>query len=241
VKSDGEKSLADIFARIYRDKTWSEQGDGSGPGSTIEYTKTCRNILYNVIRKYEIKSMLDTACGSFLWMPLILTNVSDWFAARNETFQYHGLDIVASLVEKSRRKYSKQPGWRFSVVDFSQKDTQLPSGYDLVFSRDALMHLSYEKIFNSLIAFTQVADARYLLVSSYVTFGVNENIRDGDYFPLNLIKPPFNLTDYIEIFYEDKDSPVEFKKNLLLYDIPNYLKKIDLEGMKQHTLNKKCK
>ena len=38
-------------------------GGGSGVGSTIEYTRNCRNILHKVIKKYNVKSMIDAPCG----------------------------------------------------------------------------------------------------------------------------------------------------------------------------------
>lgn len=56
----------------------------------------------------------------------------------------------------------------------------------------------------------------------------NKNIAIGDYYAINLKLPPFSLTQYVEIFHENDD------KYLILYDIQNYLSKIDFDLMKNN-------
>lgn len=133
------------FDNIYKKRYWGKEGDGSGAGSTLHETQSAREIILDVIDEYSIRSMLDAPCGSFLWMSVVMRNVSAKLAERGERFRYHGVDVVESLIESVRDKYGKESDdWQFSVCDFSQQ--QLPQDYDLVFSRDALMHLSYEKV-----------------------------------------------------------------------------------------------
>jgi len=88
--------------------------------------------------------LLDAPCGSFIWMPYMLKNVSEDFKSRGKRFRYHGVDVVGSLIKASQERYANESDWTFSVCDFSSQD--LPSDYDLIFSRDALQHLSYEKV-----------------------------------------------------------------------------------------------
>lgn len=89
--------------------------------------------------------MLDAPCGSFLWMSIVMKNVTAEFRSRGERFRYHGVDVVTDLINTVREKYANlSEDLEFSVCDFSRQD--LPQNYDLIFSRDALMHLSYEKV-----------------------------------------------------------------------------------------------
>lgn len=54
------------FNEIYNTFFWTSAGGGSGPGSTLEYTKTTRDIIYTVVNKYKINSILDSPCGAMV-------------------------------------------------------------------------------------------------------------------------------------------------------------------------------
>lgn len=41
------------------------------PGSTAEASAQARVAIETVVRQYGIRTMLDSPCGSFSWMPLI--------------------------------------------------------------------------------------------------------------------------------------------------------------------------
>jgi hypothetical protein len=225
----GNDVIRTIFELIYKNRVWESEGEGSGRGSTIQFTKETRKILHDVIKKYKIKSMLDAPCGSFNWMPLVLEQLNADLNDTRERFIYHGIDIVHVVINHARIKYqNKSNKWRFSQIDFTQQ--QLPSGYELIFSRDALQHLDYISIIKSLQAFSSVHGARYLLVGSYILNGHNRNIAVGDYFPLDLTQPPFNLNQTVEIFPENNFEDDE--KYLILYDIPNYLRFVDFNEMR---------
>ena len=47
--------------------------------------------------------MVDAPCGSFLWMKLVVENIT---AEIEPSFKYHGIDIVESVIRKSQIKYS---------------------------------------------------------------------------------------------------------------------------------------
>lgn len=213
--------INNAFKRIFDIKMWGDSGGGSGPGSTVEYTSQARKIIYEVVQKYKINSMLDAPCGAMVWMPIVLRNLT----ATNPKFRYHGIDVVNKVVSNSRDRFGNEfKNWKFSVFDFSQRP--LPSDYDLIFSRDALQHLPLITVVEALKSFSTAKNSRYLLVGSYLNGGTNKKINIGDYFAINLTQPPFNLKNYVEVFKEG----VEFganEKHLVLYDIPNYLSKID--------------
>ena len=119
--------------------------------STLEYTKICREILYNVIKKYSIKSIIDAPCGSFHWMKHVVQNATSEIGP---AFKYHGIDIVESVINKSRTIYSQvHPNWKFSQIDITTQP--VPQGYDLIFSRDALQHLPLLKVINALENFAK--------------------------------------------------------------------------------------
>src|SRR3989304_3324698 len=88
--SEQNKNRADAFAAIYESGYWGG-GRPSGAGSTLEATTTTRNIVTKIIADYEIKSIVDVACGDFTWMPLVLQ-------AAASKLRYTGCDIVAGLV-----------------------------------------------------------------------------------------------------------------------------------------------
>lgn len=88
------------------------------------------------------------------------------------------------------------------------------------------------KIYYSLRAFSRVQGARFLLVGSYLEYGKNDNIEIGQFTRINLITPPFNLNQYIRIYYETRTDIKDPLKSLILYDIPNYLSKVDFARMK---------
>lgn len=229
-----EENLADVFRGIY-DKNRSVGGPGWPTRQSVVETS---NIIYSVIREFEIKSMLDAPCGSFEWMPQLLTNISDEFQARNQTFLYHGVDVVDSVLDATMNNYrDRLDVWKFSRVDFTRES--LPSGYDLILSRDALQHLSYQEIINALREFSQVDGAKYLLVGSYLVDSGNKDIRTGGYFPVDLTKPPFNLHSFLRVYSEHNPRDAfqlgynqsEHRKHLILYDIPNYLRYVDFSRM----------
>lgn len=162
------------------------------------------------------------------WMPLLLKNLT----ASNARFKYHGIDVVEKVIEKSKKKYdSKYENWKFSVFDISRGI--LPRNFDLIFSRDALQHLPLLNVYEALRSFATAPNARYLLVGSYLKSRQNSKINMGGYFDINLTLHPFNLASYVEQYSEVGDH----QKFLVLYDIQNYLSKVDFEKMKKDVLS----
>lgn len=225
-----ENEVKREFNLIYRDAVWSNQGGGSGLGSGINHTVTIRGIIENLIDEFSIKSMLDAPCGSFHWMPLLLNKLKQKFEPRGLRFRYHGVDVVDLLIEKARAEYANETDWQFSVREIATD--KLPDNYELILSRDALQHLSYEKIFYALRAYSRIKRARFLLVGSYLgKHGMNYNIKIGEYFPIDLTAEPFNLKGYMRT-YDEKIMGVR-PKSIVLYDIPNYLRKFDFDALKK--------
>ena len=88
-----------IFTKFYLRNKWGNAESFSGDGSTIKETGATRKILESVIKKYEIKSLLDIPCGDFNWMKLI----------NYKECSYSGADIVKQIIDKNK-KFEKKKG-----------------------------------------------------------------------------------------------------------------------------------
>ena len=106
------------------------------------------------------------------WIHHLLTNLS----AEIPEFKYHGVDVVESVISKSVIKFKEMaPRWKMTKMDIS-KDP-LPTGYDLVFSRDALQHLPLNLVADALKNIALTSNAKYLLVGSYFEENRNDRYR----------------------------------------------------------------
>jgi hypothetical protein len=166
--------------------------------------------------------MIDAPCGAMIWMPILLQRLS---SETNKTFSYFGADVVESVVNASIKKFQEfKNEWKFEAIDFTRQ--QFPPGYDIIFSRDSLMHLPFAKAIAALRMFASTRGVQYLLIGSYLN-GQNKNINIGEWYPIKLTDPPFNLRQYVEVFDEEGEDT----KQLILYDVRNYLSKVDFDQM----------
>lgn len=205
----------EVFTHIYDKKIWSQgKGGGSGQGSTLEYTENIRVFLAEVVRAYNISSLLDSSCGSMWWMPLVLADIS----RTKPDFRFMGTDVTCSLIDQHRKNFTiQQANWDFKCVDYANEP--LPSGYELVFSRDSLQHVPLHAAWQFLNN-VRNSGARYLLVGSYVDFDQNKDVAGGSYYPINLMKRPFNATNPVKIIRErEKGIDKLGDKHMLLYDM----------------------
>eukprot|EP00667_Euglena_gracilis_P014214 EG_transcript_14695 len=192
--TENEANPKTVFNSIYRDLRWSAAGGGSGEGSTVEVTKKVRKALLTVVRRFKIRSMVDAPCGSFMWMPLVLEKVPD--------IRYTGVDVACNVVHQLQRKREFHRH-RFHCMDMCHQP--FLHGADLIFTRDALMHLPYNYTFDFLENVKR-SGARYLFVGSYHTDYFNRDIPLGKWYRINLLVSPFNLSRPIASFKEMKDQ-----------------------------------
>jgi hypothetical protein len=61
-------SRKEAFTSIYDEGYWGTD-NLSGAGSSLQATETTREIILKIVRDYEIGSIVDVACGDFVWMP----------------------------------------------------------------------------------------------------------------------------------------------------------------------------
>jgi len=198
-----------VFSSIYKQNTWTKDGGGSGTGSTVSYTKRTRSVIAHVLKEHNVQTMIDAPCGSFHWMPLVFERLKAVGAGPNE---YTGYDVVASVIQSVSAAHATNvstPKLQFLVADLTTDS--LPRGKDLILSRDALQHLSLAQIRAVLRNFQQ-ADPKLLLVGSYPGTYDNVDIPTGSYFPVNVLRPPFELLPQ-EVFSEQTPD----FKHLLLF------------------------
>jgi len=189
------------FEEIYNKKQWV--GGGSGSGSFLSSTVAVRKFLIEVVQKYNISKMIDVPCGDLVWMPAALEVIEK----TNPNFQYLGLDVVRSLIRHHRENLTVQhSNWRFGVCDVAL--CSLPFDFDLIFSRDVLMHLSYPSIF-AYLKNVRDSGAKYFLVNSFLEHhGENRDVvtPTHSHFKINLLEPPFNLPPPLEKFPEGNEK-----------------------------------
>ena len=168
------------FRHIYETTHWSEAESVSGPGSTLEETEPIRRELPALLGELGATSLLDLPCGDFHWMQH--TDLAG--------IDYIGGDLVGELIERNQAQHAHE-GINFRKLDLV-RDT-LPT-VDAVLCRDCLVHLSFG---DAQAALANVARSRvkWLLTTSFPGVERNDDIVTGQWRPLNLMLPPFNLPE----------------------------------------------
>jgi SAM-dependent methyltransferase len=198
------KNASAVFNDIYGNNFWNSQESKSGQGSTMEATVSIREQLPLVIEKYSIHSMLDVPCGDYKWMNAVQKNCD-----------YIGGDIVSEMVENNQKLYSSDKV-RFQTIDIT---TDVLPQVDLIFCKDCLQHLSFQKVKDAINNFKK-SGSKYLLVTSYPKTWRNHDIYDGDGRPLNLLRKPFYLSHPILAIHEkSKSEGVEIDKTMYLFKL----------------------
>lgn len=131
-----KRQRAQVFVGIYESFGWEPSADGSketrsGPGSYVARTNASRAFLSDVLRRFNVGSVLDAGCGDVNWQGL---------TPGIDEVDYFGIDIVPQMIADNARRLGG-PGrrMRFAVKDVVKDDLGGP--YDLVLCRDTLFHL----------------------------------------------------------------------------------------------------
>ena len=187
---EDEGPLSSIFSKLWRTHGWRGSVSRSGPGSSLEATQAIREQLTQLIRTYNVQSVVDLACGDFHWMQHV-----DFAGAT-----YTGVDIVAPMVESLQREFQTPDGKRTFLCGDATKDP-IPKA-DLVIARDVVGHLSFENG-QALIDNVRASGASYFL-STYFTGGrTNCQIEDGSWRPVDLSQAPYNLGPPLAVIHEN--------------------------------------
>jgi hypothetical protein len=198
-----------VFDDIHRNNHWKSPLSASGPGSELAETEEVRALLPGLVAELGIRTLLDVPCGDFSWMKTVeLGNI-----------EYLGGDIVASLIESNNNSYGNTQR-KFSVLDVVKDPLPIA---DLIFCRDCLIHLSFKDA-TAALKNIKTSGAKYLLTTTDPAVRANRPISTGEYRPINLELPPFNMGKPLSI-YRDRRRTYEGKqlidptKSLALYKL----------------------
>ncbi len=187
-----ERDLAGTFRYIYETNLWGSPESRSGLGSALSATEPLRQALPALLRELCVRRLLDIPCGDFAWLNQI------WLSQTGLGLEsYVGGDIVREIVERNAETYAT-PARRFEVLDLTLGE--LPPA-DLVLCRDCLVHFSFANIFRAIRNLKRSA-SRYLLTTTFPEQEENQEIEDGDWRPLDLVKPPFCFPQPLRVLVE---------------------------------------
>jgi SAM-dependent methyltransferase len=197
------KKPKEVFNDIFQQNSWGDKESVSGPGSRLNRTDKIRQSLPQLLKKYDIHSILDIPCGDFNWMKLLELNID-----------YTGGDIVKELIYITQQKYSNDLR-RFLILDLI--NDPLPE-VDIILCRDCLVHFSHSDIIRALMNFKS-SKSKYLLVTTFPQRTKNKNIITGEWRPINLNLPPFSFPLPLELLDDSYDSANYYDKSLGLWNI----------------------
>lgn len=169
---------AEVFSRYYRTNKWGDAESRSGKGSNLAATAHLRQALPELVAELGVQSFLDLPCGDYFWMAQTELGVA----------QYTGGDIVPDLIAQNRARYGRE-GVAFEVIDLIEGPVPR---HDMVFVRDALVHLSTDHI-RAALANIRASGSDWLLTSCFLDTATNAEIATGQWRPIDLTRLPFDL------------------------------------------------
>ncbi|MDP8246275.1 MAG: class I SAM-dependent methyltransferase [Candidatus Hinthialibacter antarcticus] len=125
--SDAEAQKTPIDPNFNAEHWWDSRyatGGNSGAGSYGANYMFKRDYINAVVRRFEVKSVIDLGCGDGYQIKEI------------DVEAYQGVDISASVVNRCRKLYENQPAFSFNVYDEIEMER-----YDLAMSLDVLYHV----------------------------------------------------------------------------------------------------
>ena len=176
-----------VFREIFLSNRQLGGESWSGPGSSLLQTAEIRRRLPLALQHLGVRALLDAPCGDFNWMKTLALDLEE----------YVGVDVVGEIVELNRARHGA-PGRRFVQLDLTADP--LPRA-DLILCRDCLGHFAYRDIVRALANFKR-SGSRLLMTTTFPAARANIEIVTGDWRPLNLELPPFNLPSPLMVIDE---------------------------------------
>jgi glycosyltransferase involved in cell wall biosynthesis len=193
-------SRKSTFSTIYQQHKWLSKESASGHGSDLSRTAIIRRELPSLVERWNVKSFLDAPCGDFNWMKTVYLPVD----------KYVGLDIVPDIIATNTELYGSDQ--REFVTGDIVRD-ELPK-VDMILCRDCLNHLPLEDGVKAIQNF-RASGTKFLAATTFFKTkenldraawsfgGAKDTFKIGDWRPLNLELPPFNLGPPLEIITEE--------------------------------------
>jgi hypothetical protein len=177
------------FSEIYEKNIFGGKVSRSGEGSDLVQSAVIRQELPRLINRLAVKSFLDAPCGDWCWMKETDLKVE----------RYIGVDIVDALIEKNQSLFGNA-SINFICLDLAEGN--VPQ-VDLIFSRDCLVHLTFEHALRIISNFKH-SGSTYLLTTTFTNLRENSNLVGKDSFwrPLNMQLYPFNFPEPLLLINE---------------------------------------
>lgn len=223
-----------MFDDIYTHGKWG--GDGSkaslsGSGSSLAQTKLLCGLLGQLVRAMGLNktvvTFLDAPMGDWFWMSRCLPSMARNLPAGGQLI-YQGVDVSATALAHANRRragvaalITELKGNRsialppFVQVDLARPgvfvDTKLSHArYDVVMCMDALMHLPVPMVAAALWNLNAVGTGGGTFVTNQDTRHndphFNRPIQPGQWRPLDVTLPPFNLPGRLHSFHSSTFS-----------------------------------
>jgi hypothetical protein len=171
-------SLKEKFSEVYAKNIFGGGKSRSGEGSDMVQTAVIRREIPRLLKSLDVKTFLDAPCGDWYWMRHVDLPVE----------RYIGVDIVEGLIAKNQAEFGTE---KTSFECLNLANSELPK-VDLIFSRDCLVHLSFDDALKIIANFKR-SGAKYLLTTTFTQRKMNEDLGSGFWRPLNKQLPPFNF------------------------------------------------
>ena len=101
-----EQDPGPIFSYIHEHRLWDGEESVSGPGSDLLQTTRLVERFPEVLKAYDVDSVLDIPCGDFHWMSHALPSGA----------RYLGGDLVGELIDGNRDRF-RRDGVEFRTFD----------------------------------------------------------------------------------------------------------------------------
>jgi hypothetical protein len=221
-----DPSIQAAFTHTYESFAWGNVGGGSGAGSTVQFTVSLRAVLAKFIKENKVTSMYDAPCGAMEWTKVFLRDIR----LAVPGFKYRGVDVVAHVVAANQNTFANDPLTEIDVGDMTSDP--VPGGFDMVFSRDALQHLTFKQIHGALRRFAE-SDARFVMIGTYPSSSNTALGQPGfNHFDINLEAPPFNLKpDKVLLENQRTHQARDHPKHLAVFNKGSLLKNTNWEAM----------
>ena len=161
----------------------------------VERTAPIRKCLGDWIKKFNITSIVDIACGEASWQSLI---------PGIEDISYKGVDTSFDILRRARKRNPKS--MHFGIFDITR---YIPPQADLLMMYDVMevlpLNLGLKAIKNALLS-----GAQWLAVSSYPDTDFNSNVTKGGYYRHNIQLEPFSIQEISQTCV-DRTSDVNYE------------------------------
>lgn len=169
------------------------------------------NMLYRVIRKYKVHSMVDVPCRSHSrWMGQLLASIK---REGRGNFAYFCVDSSRSMLDLVASRMPETKAVDVIYIDRKFWKEHLPRA-DLVFAWDGLEMMKVENVHSFVSEIIQGGRHEYFLVGSSPSV-----MRNGINHGMNVRKMPYMLGQPMRMFKELNTDKSVVEKQMYLYKL----------------------